>query len=238
MKDLGWFKFSPLNWMTGRIRKEPEKIQIAFIELMCLYWKNGCCMTIESAELEIGEKIHTLIKRKIVKQDGETIRISFLDEQISSIEDTSVKRSKASLSRWNKLQSKTMQVHASALQNNANALQIDASGMQTDADREIDKIREDKKRIEPFVSIDSYKTAAEAFEEIKNDDIQMEKLLQIVHRMGFRSCDNTTLTLAIRQFLTVEGAKPDFSDRPRDDVKQHLVNWVNKNAKTIDQYGK
>lgn len=231
MKDLQWFKFSPLNWMTGRIRKEPEKIQIAFLELMCQYWKNGCKMTIDQATLEIGDKIQILLKRKIVKVEGDNIKISFLDEQILSIEDTSVTRSKAALSRWNKVQSKSMQVHASALQDNANVMQSDA-----------DKIRQDKTRQEESIPInfsaDFYQSASEAFEEIKNDQIQMERLLMIVRNSGFRGCNEVTMTLAMKHFFTVESAKPGFLNRPRDDIKQHLVNWTNKNAKTIDQYAK
>lgn len=232
MKDLQWFKFSPLNWMTGRIRKEPEKIQIAFLELMCQYWKNGCKMTIDQASLEIGEKIQVLLKRKIVKVEGDNIKISFLDEQILSIEDTSVIRSKAALSRWNKVQSKSMQVHASALQDNAN-------GMQSDADKiRQDKTREDKINLSKNFSDDFYQSASEAFEEIKNDQIQMERLLMIVRNSGFRACNEVTMTLAMRHFFTVESAKPGFLNRPRDEIKQHLVNWTNKNAKTIDQYAK
>lgn len=124
-KDLQWFKFSPLNWMTGRIRKEKDKVQIAFIELMCQYWKNQCNMTIEQAELEVGDAIHQLLKKKIVKSDGDRITIGFLDEQMVSIEQTSVQKRNAAKSRWN---ASAMHVHKGAMQNDA------------------DKIREDKKR--------------------------------------------------------------------------------------------
>lgn len=136
-KDLGWFKFSPLKWMTGRIKKESAKVQIAFCDLMCQYWKKKCDMTLEQAELEIGDSLAILLKRKIVKQDGDKIKIEFLDEQMVSIADTSVKRSNAAKSKWSKEHSKTMQLHASALQNGNGAMQIDA-----------DKIRREKTREE------------------------------------------------------------------------------------------
>lgn len=123
--ELTWFKFSPFSWMTGRIRKEPAKVQIAFIEIICQYWKNEGQMTIEQAELEVGDSIHKLLDRKIIKADGSNLRISFIDEQLDSIGQTSALRRDAALSRWKQKESKPMQVHASALQN--------------DADREIDR---------------------------------------------------------------------------------------------------
>lgn len=85
-------------------------------------------------------------------------------------------------------------------------------------------------------SDDFYKNPEQAFEEIKNDELQMEKLLLIVHRSGFRTCTYFTLTLAIRNFITIEGAKPDFTNRSRGELKRHLVNWINKNAKDLQQY--
>lgn len=118
--------------MTGRIRKEKDKIQIAFIELICQYWKNECNMTLEQAELEIGDSIHQLLKRKIVKLVDDKIKIGFLDEQMQSIEVTSVQKSNAAKSRWN---ADAMHVHKGALHSHKDAMQNDA-----------DKIREEKKR--------------------------------------------------------------------------------------------
>jgi hypothetical protein len=129
-KDLHWFKFSPLKWMTGRIRKEKDKVQIAFIELMCQYWKNECAMTLEQAELEIGDSIHQLVKKKLVKVSGDHIKISFLDEQLVSIADTSAQKSNAAKSRWN----------AQRCTSNADAMHVHKGAMQNDAD----KIREEK----------------------------------------------------------------------------------------------
>lgn len=118
--------------MTGRIRKEKDKVQIAFIELICQYWKNECNMTLEQAELEIGDAVHQLLKKKIVKLMDNKIKIGFLDEQMQSIEVTSAQKSNAAKSRWN---ADAMHVHKSALHSHKDAMQNDA-----------DKIREDKKR--------------------------------------------------------------------------------------------
>lgn len=85
--------------------------------------------------------------------------------------------------------------------------------------------------------IDAYENPQQAFEEIQSDEIQVERLLRVVRRSGFNSCDEITLMKAVRYFFTAEGAKPDFPNRPRDDLKKHLVNWVGKNAKNLHQYG-
>jgi hypothetical protein len=89
-------------------------------------------MTIEQAELEIGECLTILVKRKFIKQEVEIIKIQFLDEQMIAIEDTSKQKSNAAKSRWN----------ARAMQNDADAMHVHKSAMHNDAD----KIREDKKR--------------------------------------------------------------------------------------------
>lgn len=160
-KDLQWFKFSPLDWMTGRIRKESAKVQIAFLELMCQYWKNDCKMTKDQAELEIGAMLQPLLKNQLVKVSGDLIKIQFLDEQMVAIDDTSVQRSNAAKSRWTKEHSKTMQVHASALQMHNGAMQNDA-----------EKTREDKTREENTQSVDYF--LAEAFNNLYIDQEKMK----------------------------------------------------------------
>lgn len=144
-EDLGWFKFSPLKWMTGRIRKEKEKVQIAFLGLVCQYWKDGCEMTVEKARDEVGDSIDVLLKKRIVKADGDKIKIDFLDEQMVAIGHTSEERKRAAKTRWDKERSKTMQVHASALQ-------VNNSAMQTYADREIDKKEKKDEIIADWIS--------------------------------------------------------------------------------------
>lgn len=125
-KELNWFKFSPLKWMTGRIRKESGAVQLALIELICQYWKNDGVMTLDQAELEIGHLLKPLIEKKIVKSSGEFIKIDFLDEQFIELQQLKTKRRSAASSRWG---------NANALQTDASAMQMHASAMQTDAER-------------------------------------------------------------------------------------------------------
>lgn len=133
--DLQWFKFSPGKWMTGRIRKEKEKIQSAFVVLVCQYWKERCSMTVEKARDEIGDSLDVLVKKKIVKVSDDFIKISFLDEQMIAIGVTSEQKSKAAKAKWEKEKAKKMQMDAGAMHVHKGAMQIDA-----------DKTREEKTR--------------------------------------------------------------------------------------------
>lgn len=86
-------------------------------------------------------------------------------------------------------------------------------------------------------TIDSYPNGQKAFEEIQADELMVERLLRVVHNEGYKSCDAITVMTGVRRFITAEEAKPDFTSRPRDDLKKHLVNWIRTNAKTLNQYG-
>ena len=130
MSKLLWFKFSPMDWVMGKIQKCPEVTRIRFIDLCCAYWNKECELSIEDAKIEVDEEhLSIMVSKKVVKiQDG-FIRISFLDEQFDNILSVSDKRRNAANERWNKHHNK----------NNASAMQVhsksNASAMQTDADK-------------------------------------------------------------------------------------------------------
>lgn len=127
--------------MTGRIRKEKEKIQSAFVVLVCQYWKERCSMTVEKARDEIGDALDVLVKKKIVKVSDDLIKISFLDEQMVAIGVTSEQKSKAAKAKWEKEKAKKMQMDAGAMHVHKGAMQIDA-----------DKRREEEKRQDEIIS--------------------------------------------------------------------------------------
>jgi hypothetical protein len=105
MEKLQWFKFTPTDWIMGRIQRCPEVTQARFMRLCCLYWNKECKMLIEDAEIEIDiEHLDILISKKIILTDNFYINISFLDEQLFEIEDN-VKDKRTSglignLKRW------------------------------------------------------------------------------------------------------------------------------------------
>lgn len=203
-RDLQWFKFSPLNWMTGRIRKEPVKIQIAFIEIICQYWKNGCSMTIAQAELEIGSSLKILMAKQLIKPHGDEIRIQFLDEQMVDISDTSAIRRDAALHRWN----------AKASKSNANGMHLHKGAMQSDADkRRQDKMREDR-----------YSTPQEAFEDISNNYEETEPQRSILANRGWKSVGKPQTDALLFHFLSLQ----NLSEKTKTDLKGHFKAWLNK----------
>lgn len=208
-KDLQWFKFSPLDWMTGRIRREPIKVQIAFLELMCQYWKNDCSMTIQQAELEV-DCLPQLMKKKIIKTDGEFIRIHFLDVQMDSIDETSVKRSNAAKERWKEKHNAPMQVHTSALL-------LKNTPMQTDAE----KRREEKTRVER----ENYTHAKEAFEDITKNYLETEPQRNIIKNKGWTSATEKDINALLYHYLELQG---DLTLRTKSDIKKHFRSWLNK----------
>jgi len=140
MDNLKWFKFSPSHWFMGRIQRCSEVAQARFMRLCCIYWTNECVMSIEDAEIELGEdEFRQLLKLRIIESDADgSLLIKFLDEQYEDCIDISKVRSKAARARWSK---------ANAIQINANAMQVHTSAMQGNAD----KIREEENREEETI---------------------------------------------------------------------------------------
>lgn len=130
-KDITWFKFYPSEWMMGRIQRQPENVQLAFIRLICKYWHKECVLTIEEAELDCGEsETGALLNAKIILSNDGLIEIKFLNEQMVEIQSISDKNRENAHKRWNKTPKGA----------NATALRPHTTDIQTDAD----KIREDK----------------------------------------------------------------------------------------------
>lgn len=137
MDKLQWFKFTPTDWIMGKIQRCPEITQARFMRLICLYWNKECLLTYEDAEIEIDkEHLDLLISKKIIKLVDAYISIEFLNDQLDSISETSQKRRDAVLKRWAKVK-----------QNDTSVLQVDTSVLQnnTDKSRE-EEIREEKEK--------------------------------------------------------------------------------------------
>ena len=105
MDKLQWFKFSPSDWMMGKIQRCPEVTQARFMRLCCLYWNNECTLSYDNAEIDLDEEhLDTLIKKKVISSVDGFIHIDFLDVQFAEIEDTSKDKSKSgvigNLKRW------------------------------------------------------------------------------------------------------------------------------------------
>jgi hypothetical protein len=95
MKQLPWFKFSPADWMMGRISRQSCEVQVAFLRLCCIYWNAECVMTYEHAELEADGYLEKLIALKMVEVYDDGIGIKFLDIQFSEGQQKREKMSNA-----------------------------------------------------------------------------------------------------------------------------------------------
>ncbi len=139
MDKLQWFKFTPTDWIMGKIQRCPEITQARFMRLICLYWNKECLLSYEDAEIEIDkEHLDILINKKIVKVEDTFLIIDFLNEQLGCIAETSEKRRQAVLSRWAKVK-----------QNDTSVLQTDTSVLQNDTDKS--RVEKDKRNnIEPI----------------------------------------------------------------------------------------
>lgn len=105
MDKLQWFKFTPSDWMMGKIQRCPEITQARFLRLCCLYWNKDCEISIEDAEIEIDkEHFDILVSKKIISVSSTNINISFLDEQNLEIKEVSKDKSTSgivgNLKRW------------------------------------------------------------------------------------------------------------------------------------------
>lgn len=137
MNKLQWFKFSPTDWVMGKIQRCSEITQLRYLRLCCLYWNKECVLSYEDAEIEIeSDFLKELISKRIVKNVDEFISISFLNEQFLCIVETSEKRRNAVKERWNK-QKKTTTIE---IQNDTSVLQIDTDKSRVEKDKRIKDI--------------------------------------------------------------------------------------------------
>lgn len=144
MDKYQWFKFSPASWMMGKILRQPETTQAAFIRLCCLYWNKNCFLEKFEGVEEVSQKHFSKLENsKIIEVKDGFIHINFLDEQYLGIQDDKIKKKHAADERWNK---KRMQDDAHALQPQEIVMQNDAEKKRTEKIREEEReqIRIDK----------------------------------------------------------------------------------------------
>ena len=146
MDKLQWFKFTPSDWMMGKIQRCPEITQARFLRLCCLYWNKESNLLRDDAIIEIDQEHYdVLLSKKIITDDGAHVSIQFLDEQLEDIAETSKGKSKAAKIRWEKYKKDK----ASAIQNDADAMHVHTDAMQNDAEkRREEEIREEKRKEE------------------------------------------------------------------------------------------
>jgi hypothetical protein len=167
MDKLQWFKFTPTDWIMGKIQRCPEITQARFMRLICLYWNKECILSYDDAEIEIDkEHLDILITKKIVRLVDNFISIEFLNEQLANISETSDKRREAVLQRWAKVKQK-----------DTNVLQVNTNVLQNDTDKsreELDKNREENIKPPAFSFFNSLVSLG-ADKQLANDWLKVRK---------------------------------------------------------------
>jgi dGTP triphosphohydrolase len=158
MDKLQWFKFTPTDWVMGKIQRCPEVTQARFLRLCCLYWNRDCETTIEDAIIEIEQEHFDILKsKKIITTDETDIYISFLDEQNLTIKESKQDKSKSgivgNLKRWHndiykKFIDKEISLDMAVLMSKsiAKVSHTDSIPIDNQSQNIADKIREDKTR--------------------------------------------------------------------------------------------
>jgi len=88
-KELPYYKFEVMSFMTGDIYLERYELQGIFYNLCAFYWSKDCDLKIAAVMKKYTHHfplIKELIELEIIKVDGEYLSISFLNEQWASKE--------------------------------------------------------------------------------------------------------------------------------------------------------
>jgi hypothetical protein len=144
MDNLQWFKFSPADWMMGRIQRQTPQVQVDFLRLCCKYWQKDGDLSIEDAEIEAMDSYDVLVKYKIIKEENDVITIAFLDEQFDSVEDKRKQASKAGkMSAEARRLKKELNYRSTTVQRNPTPVEISSTEL-----NRVEKSREEETRVE------------------------------------------------------------------------------------------
>lgn len=105
---LPFFKFHPDEWLTGKISFQNAGIQKAFIIACCIYWKKEGNLEMSDIEYRIKpDQIARLCDLGLIHQNGQTIEIDFLREQIDEYQEMIENKIKAGKASANKRKKST-----------------------------------------------------------------------------------------------------------------------------------
>jgi len=105
-KELPFFKFEPSLWENGSIQLCTFEEQGVFINVCSSYWQRLGELTYDLALRKScggnATALDSLIKRDVIKQKGEQLRIDFLDKQLKLVGYISQVNSKNAIEGWEK----------------------------------------------------------------------------------------------------------------------------------------
>ena len=211
---LTWFKFTPGDWLSGKITMQSHHVQADFIRLCCRYWNKRCEFSMEDAESEYPETINQMIRARIVKTNGEFIGIEFLDEQMNEIAEASKKQSDRAKERWKD----KPKADATAMPDNATAMPPHKSGMVAAMPDDAEKKRKEENRKE------EKKNNTDFMFDLQRDEIWIEQTCMALQT------DKTTIKIKLPEAAAL------FDSRGEDHANRrlfqsHFVNWLREDLK-------
>ena len=234
MDKLQWFKFTPTDWIMGKIQRCPEVTQARFLRLCCLYWNKECILSYEDSEIEIDkEHLEILINKKIIKVIDNLIFIDFLVEQFKEIEcnkeDKSNSAKIGNLKRWHratydkfiKNELSLDDALAIAYQSHPDSTPI---APQSQPNRKTSQRREDKSREEE--RIEEKKT-----EKIINNSFFAMECKKSEQWIEIQAQQNKVITSVIEFFIDIFVDHLVATEEQKESTKEfklHFTNWIKK----------
>jgi len=95
-KEIPYFKFFVGEWANGDITCESLEVQGLFINICSIYWTKEGDLNKRFLFKKFDNKlISELLDAEIIKIENDSVKISFLDEQLSEVEHIRAKNSRA-----------------------------------------------------------------------------------------------------------------------------------------------
>lgn len=186
-KELPFFKFTPTEWLVGKISFQSLEIQGAFLQCCCMFWKLNGKMKPEDIDFRIGKhNLQHLIEYDFLKLTEGYLRIDFLEEQLETFEGIRNERSKAGVKsaeskakqKATNVENKTTSVNGSSTSVQQNSTDIRHKTKEKEKDKEFNFKKEllalvqDKDLVNDYVSLRRQKKASlgkTAFELLVNE---------------------------------------------------------------------
>lgn len=124
-KELPYFRFTASEWLNGDIVLEDPSTKGVFIDVCAYYWFKDCNVSkqvLNKRFTGVEHVLEQLFNRGIIKEknNGNSIKINFLDEQYKILSDISSSRSKAGKASALKRATSVQQVYQHMNQQSSN----------------------------------------------------------------------------------------------------------------------
>ena len=205
-KDLPYFKFFCSEWNDGDVTLEDMKTQGMFINVCSYYWSNECNVSQKKLFKKFRNNtnlLDSLIYSELIKIIGNSISISFLDEQLTERGKLSNQNSLNAKKRWEK-----MRTHS----------EKDANALESHSENNAIKKREEKKREE--------KKRTGFLLELKNSHKWLEAQAKL-NKLNIVDVNKKLDTFWLKNYEGVD------TEKTLNEIKNHFSNWLAKNNTTF-----